>query len=162
MASSFSSLPSLALPSADFSTPIVSSSTLSRHRIGVAVLAAMREREARRIGEAVRRAVHHLGDQRQRMHRARADARHQQQVGEVGRAGIGRGGERAVQAAHDHVLGPHVVMLRHDQMRQQRLRPRRAPVVPLQRASSLHDAVGTEFLQQLELARARGAWRARR
>ena len=48
---------------------------LERHREGMPVLAAMREREARRIGEAVGRAVHHLGDHRQRAHRARADSR---------------------------------------------------------------------------------------
>jgi len=46
-----------------------------RHREGVAVLAAVRERKAGRIGEAARRAVQHLGHRGERLHRARADAR---------------------------------------------------------------------------------------
>ena len=67
------------------------------------VLAAMREREARRIGEAVGRAVHHLGDHRERAHGARADARREQQLGEVLRPALGRRREIAVQAARMHV-----------------------------------------------------------
>ena len=63
----------------------------------------MGEREARRIGEAAGRAMHHLGDHRQRPHRARADARDEQQLGEIRRAAFGRRGERAVQAAREHV-----------------------------------------------------------
>ena len=128
----------------------------------MAVLAAVRQREARRIGEAVRRAVHHLRDQRQRMDRARADARHQQQLGEVGRAGVGRRGERAVQAAQDHVLRPHVVMRGHDEMRQHRRGLDRRRLLPAQQRQLVHDAVGPEVLQQLELALARAPWRARR
>ena len=48
---------------------------LQRDRERMAVLPAVREREARRIGEAAGRAVDDLGDQRQREQRARADAR---------------------------------------------------------------------------------------
>ena len=65
-----------------------------RHREGMAVLAAMGEREAGRVGEAVGRAVHDLGDHGERAHRARADAGRQQQLGEIGRAALGRRGER--------------------------------------------------------------------
>ena len=55
---------------------------LDRHGIGVAVLAAMRQREARRILEAVGRAVHDLGDHGERLHGAGADAGRQQQLRE--------------------------------------------------------------------------------
>ena len=72
---------------------------LDRHRVGMAVLAAMRQREARRILEAVGRAVHDLGHHGQRLHRAGADAGRQQQLGKVDGPALGGGGERAVQAA---------------------------------------------------------------
>ena len=106
-----------------------------RHRERMPVLAAMREGEARRVAEAARRAVHDLRHHGQRPHGARADARHQQQFGEIGRAAVGRRGEIAVEAARDHVLGAHVVMRRHDEMRQRQLaacgRRRRAAASPL-------------------------------
>ena len=44
---------------------------LERHREGVPILAAVREGEARRIGEARRRAVNDFRDQRQRLQRPR-------------------------------------------------------------------------------------------
>ena len=59
---------------------------LQRHRERMAVLAAVREREARRVGEAAGRAVHDLGHQREREQRPRAHAGHQHQLGEVVRA----------------------------------------------------------------------------
>ena len=62
------------------------------------VLAAMGEREARRIGEAIGRAVHHFGHHRQRPHRASADAGNEKQFGEVGRSPIGGRGEGRVEA----------------------------------------------------------------
>ena len=98
--------------------------------------------------------MHDLGHHRQRPHRARADARHQQQLGEIGRAAIGRRGEVAVQPPRDHVLGAHVVMRRHDEMRQRQLvagsRRGRAPRAfdPRQLA---RDPVRPERLQQVEL-----------
>ena len=46
---------------------------LERHREWVSVLAAMRQRKSSRIGETARRAVHHLCDHRQGLHRPRAD-----------------------------------------------------------------------------------------
>ena len=61
-----------------------------RDREGMAVLAAMGERKARRIGETVRRAVNDFGHHRQRAHRPRADARHEQQFGKVGWSPIAR------------------------------------------------------------------------
>ena len=56
---------------------------LQRHREWVAVLAAVREGEARRVVESCRRAVHDFGDQRQRLQRARAQLFEQQERGEV-------------------------------------------------------------------------------
>ena len=49
----------------------------------MAVLAAVREGEARRIGEAARRAVDHLGDQRQRLQGPRPEIFQQQQRREI-------------------------------------------------------------------------------
>ena len=49
----------------------------------MSVLAAVREREARRIVEPRRRAVHDLGDERQRLQRARAELLEQQERREV-------------------------------------------------------------------------------
>jgi hypothetical protein len=72
---------------------------LDRNGVGMPVLAAMRQREARRIAKTVGRAVNDLRDHRQRAHRAHADPRREQQFRKVDRAALGRGGERAVQAA---------------------------------------------------------------
>jgi hypothetical protein len=94
---------------------------LCRHGERMAVLAAMRQREAGGIVKAAGRAMHQLGHQRQRPHRARPDAGNEQQVGEVGRASVGGGGQRAVQAAQHHILRTDVVVFRHDEMGQQRL-----------------------------------------
>jgi hypothetical protein len=91
---------------------------LQRHREGMPVLAAMREGEARWIGEAVWRTMNHLGDRRQGPHRPRADTRHQQQFSEILRATIGRRRETGVKPRHQHILGADIVMGRHDQMRQ--------------------------------------------
>ena len=46
----------------------------------MAVLAAVGEGEARRIGEPAGSAVHHLGHHRQRPHRAGADAGNEKQL----------------------------------------------------------------------------------
>ena len=89
-----SSRPSLAFCTADFITPDRLVVDLERNREGMAVLAAMGQREARGIAEAVGRAVHDLGDHRERADRARADAGREQQIGEVDRAALGRRRER--------------------------------------------------------------------
>lgn len=49
------------------------------------VLTAMREGETRRIGEACRRVVNHLGDQSERLQRARAKPFEQRQRGKIAR-----------------------------------------------------------------------------
>ena len=56
---------------------------LQRHRERVVVLAAVREREPRRVGKPGRRAVHDLGDERQRLQRARSQLLEQRQRREV-------------------------------------------------------------------------------
>ena len=82
------------------------------------VLAAMREREARRIGEAIGRAVDHFGHHGERPHCTGADAWNQKQFGEVGRSSIGGRCERRVKAGRQHVARAHVVMRGHDEMGQ--------------------------------------------
>jgi len=77
----------------------------------------MRERETRRIAEAIRRAVNNLSDHRQRLHGAGADARRQQQFGEIDRGTLGCRGQRSVQATYEHITRPQVVMLGHHEMR---------------------------------------------
>ena len=89
--------------------------------------------------------------------RAGADAGDEQQLGEVGRAAVGGGGERAVQAAEHDVLGPDVVVRGHDEVRQERRAARRA--ARSQVASSRSDAVGAEVGEERRAGR-RG--RARR
>ena len=83
MAASSSSRPSFALPTADFSDADGLVIDRDRHRKGMPVLAAMGERKPRRVAEAAWRAVHHLRHHGERPDRACADARHQQQLGEI-------------------------------------------------------------------------------
>ena len=90
------------------------------------VLAAVREREARRIRKPAGRAVHNLRHQREREQRPRADAGDQHQRGEVLGTAIGDGGQRLAEAPQVDVFGAHVVMRGHPQLRQsgdRRLRP---------------------------------------
>ena len=54
-----------------------------RHRVGVAVLAAMGDRKPRWIAEAVGRAMDHLGDLGQRADGPCADAGDEQKLGEI-------------------------------------------------------------------------------
>ena len=82
------------------------------------VLAAMGERKPRRVGKPVGRAMDDLGDHRQRPHRTGANTRTQQQFSKILRAGIRRSGQRRVQPPEIDVAGVHIVMRRHDQMRQ--------------------------------------------
>jgi hypothetical protein len=67
------------------------------------VLAAMREREPRRIGEPIGRPVHDLAHHRERLHSACADTGRQQQFRKIPWPLLCRGGERAVQTAHEHI-----------------------------------------------------------
>jgi hypothetical protein len=63
------------------------------------------------------KAVHDLGNERERAHRAGADTRHEEQVGEVARPALGRRRYRAMKPAKHDVLWPDIVMRRHHQMR---------------------------------------------
>ena len=105
-----------------------------------------------------------FGDLRQRPHRARADPRHEQEVGEVLRAAIGGRREIGVQAANDDVLGPHVVARRHDEMRQERLQRRlgRPCARSLEPDQLTLDSVRPELAEQVDLAAGARRRRARR
>ena len=81
-------------------------------------LPAVRERKARRIGEPAGRPVDDLRHQRQREQRARADARHQQQLREVLRAALGDRRQRPPSRREIDVAGAHVVVRGHAQPRQ--------------------------------------------
>jgi hypothetical protein len=96
---------------------------LDRHRKGMAVLAAMRERKPRRVLETVGRAMHHLGHHRQGLHGARADARRQQQFLEVHRASFGRRRRRAVERG----LVVPISLQRMQTRRQRKLEAKRQP-----------------------------------
>jgi hypothetical protein len=80
------------------------------HRERVAVLAAVRVGEPGGVLEPRRCAVHHLGHERERLHGARADSGHEQQLREIDRPAIGRGGERSRQALQQHVGDGDLVM----------------------------------------------------
>ncbi len=125
-----------------------------RHRKRVPVLAAMGKREAGWIGEAAGRAVDHLGDHCQRLHRALADARDEQQLGEILGRAVGGGGERAVQAAKHDVAGADVVMRRHDEMRQQRLVRGGRRRLRIDCGELAGDAIGTDPHEQVKLGAA--------
>jgi Hsp70 protein len=91
--------------------------------------------------------VHDLRHHRERPDRARADARRQQQVGKVDRSALGRSGERAMQPSREDVARSHVVMRRHDEVRQQSLCRR----FVRQRRQFGHDAIRTQIVQKVEL-----------
>ena len=87
---------------------------LERHRERMAVLPAVREREPRRIVEPRRRAVHHFGDERQRLQRARTE------LLDAGAARRSRGGPARARGPAPrragvalHVGWPDVVVRRH-------------------------------------------------
>jgi len=81
-----------------------------RHRKGMAVLAAVGEREARRVGKPIGRAVDDLGDHRQRPHRPGADTPGQQQLGKILWAGSGRRGQGRMQPPEIDIGGSHIVI----------------------------------------------------
>jgi hypothetical protein len=119
------------------------------------VLAAMGKREARRIGEAIGRAMHHFGHHRERPHRARADAGNEKQFGEIGGSSIRRRSEGRVKARRQHVARAHVVMRGHDEMGQRKLdgvgRRNGLARSRLDAGELARQAVGTERIQKLEL-----------
>nr|WP_240320663.1 hypothetical protein [Sphingomonas crusticola] len=131
---------------------------LDRDRKGMAVLAAMGEREARRIAEPARRAMDHFRHHRQRPHGAGANAGNQQQFGKILRSPLRCGRKIAVQPPRDHVLAAYVVMIGHDQMRQHGLRRRwqGGGSLPGQLGPFAGDAARADRTEQVELSTARG------
>jgi hypothetical protein len=121
----------------------------------MAVLAAVRQRDARRILKAIRSAMHDLGDHGKRANCARADAGRQQQIGKIDRTALGGGSERAMQTPAENVGRPDIMMGRHDEMRKHGLRRRSRS--SRQRVQLAHDAVRSELAQKLELRRTRCA-----
>ena len=115
------------------------------------ILAAMGKREAGGIREAAGRAMDNLRHHGERLDGACADARCQKQVLEVLRATIGGCGERPVQAAQVDVLFPHIVMIRHDEMRQEGLGDRKGRFAP-QRCEFPHDPVRAKIGQKIQLS----------
>ena len=95
-----------------------------RNRVGMAILAAMGQREACGILETVGRAMHDLGDHGERSDRARADTRRQEKLGEINGSKLGRGSEGAVQPSREDVTRSDVVVWRHYEMRKHSLRRR--------------------------------------
>ena len=80
------------------------------------VLAAVREREARRIGESSGGAVHNLGDQCQRLQRPRAQILQQQQRCEVAELALVGRRQHRPEALEIDISGAHVVVPRHRQL----------------------------------------------
>ncbi|MNV83266.1 hypothetical protein D3C71_1770560 [compost metagenome] len=119
------------------------------------VLAAMGERETGRIGKTAGRAMHDFRHHGERRDRACTDTRRHEQILEILRPTIGGSRERAVQAAHVDVLLADIVMIRHDQMRQHRLRRRFSHPRGVKRDHFADDPVRTERGKQIELAAAR-------
>src|ERR1700731_4351495 len=87
----------------------------------MAVLSAVSKRKASRVGEPVRRPVHHLGYHCKRLHGSRADARREQQIGKVFRSTVGGGSEISKEPPRNHVIASDIVMRWHHQMWQMRL-----------------------------------------
>ena len=130
IAANSSVCPSLTHPT---SRPQWCGQNLQLHRIRVAVLTAMREREARRIAEAVGRSMRDFRDHGQGANRPRADAGDEQEFREIGWAACGCCRQITVQATRDDVTGANVVMVRHYQVGQHWLGRRlRRPSTSLQ------------------------------
>jgi len=88
---------------------------LERHREWMAVLAAMREREPRRIGESGGRTVHHFRDERERLQRPRPQLLDQQKRREVAELPLVRECQDSAEPPRIDVSGANVVMRRQDE-----------------------------------------------
>ena len=125
------------------------------------VLAAMRKRKTRRVREAVGHSMHDLGNHRQRAYRPRTDTWNEQQFGEVDRRPIRRGSRIGVKARRQHIACPDIVMGRHHQMRQRKLRRNgwcdRSFNPARQSRQFARDPVWTQGVQNAKLTAARGS-----
>src|SRR4051812_27160787 len=118
------------------------------------VLAAVRKGKPRRVGEGARGSMHDLGYQRQGTNRSGADPWNEQQLGEVGWAPIGCGGQVRVQAPRQNVAWADLVAGWHNQMWQHGLLWIRhsRPVSPSFQGHDLaRNPVRSPGLQNLEL-----------
>src|SRR3569833_3262110 len=91
---------------------------LDRDRVGVPILAAVRQRESCRITESKRRTVDNLRNHRQRLHRPRSDSGRKKQFWKVLWTAFGRGRECAVKSANKDVARADLMVGRHHEVRQ--------------------------------------------
>ena len=121
----------------------------------------IQEAIARRVRKAVRRSVHDLGNHRQRAYRPRTDTWNQQQFGEVDRRPIRCGSQIGIKARLQHVAWANVVMGRHHQMRQRKLRRNgwcdRSFNPARQNLQFARDPVWTQGVQNAKLTAARSS-----
>ena len=89
----------------------------------MAVLAAVREREARRIRESRRRAVDHFSDERQRLQRPRTELLDQQQRREVAQVALVGDGQDRAEPLRVDVVRADVMMMRKDEVSRLPQRP---------------------------------------
>ncbi len=80
------------------------------------ILAAVGERESRRIGKAARRAVDNFGNQGKRLKRARPEILQQQKFGEVMQIAFIGDGEHGAETLQIDIRGANLVMARHAQV----------------------------------------------
>ena len=125
---------------------------LERHRERMPVLAAVSQREAAGIAEPARGAVHHFGHHRQRADGPCTHAGREQEFGKIRGSAVGRGGQIAVQPSRHDIFGANLMVCRHDEMRQQRLRRNLCrPFGTFQPREFAHDPVRPQRSQQVEL-----------
>ena len=108
----------------------------------------MRERETCRVAEPARRPVNDLRDHRQRAHRPCADAGHEQQLFEIRRSPLRSRRQGPMKTALDDVSRPNVMMIGHDEVREEALRGLRLGFNPSQLAN---DAVRSRVREQIKL-----------
>ena len=90
---------------------------LEGHRERVAVFAAEREGEARRIAESRRRAMDHFGHKRQRLERSRPEIFGKQERGEVAQIALVTDGEDCAEPFEIDVFCANPMMVRHSGVR---------------------------------------------
>lgn len=127
---------------------------LDGYRKRTAVLSAMSNREASRVGDPVRRAIDGLGHQREGLHGPSTNAWRQQQIGKILRSAVSGGGEISMKPPCDHVAAPDIVMGRHHQVRQEWLRdgcPGPGPTACFKRRKFTRDLVRSQGGEHIDL-----------
>ena len=87
--------------------------SLERHWKWMAVLAAVRERETRRVRKSDRRPVDHFGNQRQRLQRARTQLFQKQERREIAQIAFVGNRQHRSQPFQIHVFGSNLVPRGH-------------------------------------------------